>query len=128
MKTKSALSYFGSDSEVAAELASMLDHCSHVTVPLVGGAAILPHLRARSIVANDKNEYAIDFYRAVSGCFGEQTQRDLIECCKSTLSHPAEVEKAKDRLESLLAIDRAGVEWTEPDDGEAIREPYAMAE
>ena len=55
MKTKSALSYFGSDSEVAGELAAMLDHCKHVTIPFVGGAAILSHLKARAIVGNDRN-------------------------------------------------------------------------
>lgn len=61
MKTKSALSYFGSDSEVASELAGMLDHCRHVTIPFVGGASILPHLKARAIVANDMNGLAINF-------------------------------------------------------------------
>ena len=53
MKTKSALSYFGSDSEVAASLAALLDGCKHVTIPFVGGASIIPHLQARAIVAND---------------------------------------------------------------------------
>jgi len=37
LKTKSALSYFGSDSEVAAKLAAMLDGCQHVTIPFCGG-------------------------------------------------------------------------------------------
>jgi hypothetical protein len=30
LKTKSALSYFGSDSESAADLAAMLNHCANV--------------------------------------------------------------------------------------------------
>ena len=44
MKTKSALSWFGSDSEVTADMAAMLDHCNHVAIPFVGGASIIPHL------------------------------------------------------------------------------------
>lgn len=65
MKTKSALSYFGSDSEVAAELAAMLDHCKHVTIPFVGGGSIIPYLKARAIVANDLHDLAINFYRVI---------------------------------------------------------------
>ena len=67
MKTKSALSYFGSDSEVASELAAMLNHCRHVTIPFCGGMSILPNLAARAIVANDLNDLAVNFYRVASG-------------------------------------------------------------
>lgn len=89
MKTKSCLAYFGSDSEVAAELASMLDHCRHVTIPFVGGASILPHLKARAIVANDLHDFAICFYRAMSSRNGLREQ--LIDRCQHTLSHPTEI-------------------------------------
>lgn len=93
MQTKSALSYFGSDSEVAGQLAAMLDHCKHVTIPFVGGAAILPHLKARAIVANDKHRSAINFYRHMSN---DATRDELITLCRATLSHPAELEDAKE--------------------------------
>lgn len=66
MKTKSALSYFGSDSEVAPQIAAMLNHCKHVTIPFCGGMSILPHLSARAIVANDLNSLAINFYKVAS--------------------------------------------------------------
>ena len=95
LKTKSALSYFGSDSEVAAELASMLDQCKHVTIPFVGGAAILPHLKSRAIVANDRHCDAVNFYRVMSGVCGESEQQRLIDRCQKTLSHPSEMEMAK---------------------------------
>lgn len=95
LKTKSALSYFGSDSEVASHLGAMLDHCNHVTIPFVGGAAILPHLRARAIVANDLNELAINFYRVASGVHGKDKQEKLFVLCDKTLSHPAEMEEAE---------------------------------
>lgn len=98
MKTKSALSYFGSDSEVAEELASMLDHCKHVTIPFCGGMSILPHLKARAIVANDLNDLAINFYRHASGVMGAECQKNLIERCELTLSHPAEMDDAQSRL------------------------------
>lgn len=98
MKTKSALSYFGSDSEVASRLASMLDDCSHVTIPFVGGASILPHLKARAIVANDLNELAINFYRHASGVMGKECQQLLIERCEMTLSHPSEMYDAQSRI------------------------------
>jgi site-specific DNA-adenine methylase len=94
MKTKSALSYFGSDSAVAEGIASLLDHCRHVTIGFVGGAAILPHLKAKAIVANDKHAMAINFYRCLSGHFGEVAQLQLIERCHNTLSHPEEIELA----------------------------------
>ncbi len=92
MKTKSALSWFGSDSEVAADLASMLNHCSHVTIPFCGGMAILPHLNlARAIVANDKHAEAINFYRVMSGMYSENGKAELIRRCCKTLSHPNEL-------------------------------------
>jgi site-specific DNA-adenine methylase len=84
-KTKSALPYFGSDSEVASSLAGLLDHCRHVTIPFCGGLAILPHLKAKVVVANDKNWAAIHFYRVVNDpvLFPE-----LLRKCQATLNHP----------------------------------------
>jgi len=98
LRTKSALSYFGSDSEVAESLAGLLDGCRHVTIPFVGGAAILPFLKARAIVANDLNELAINFYRHASGVYGGECQSRLVERCRNTLSHPCEVDEARSRL------------------------------
>lgn len=94
MKTKSALSYFGSDSEVAEELAAMLDNCKHVTIPFCGGLSILPWLKARAIVANDLNGLAINFYRVLAGHHGEAAMQTLITRCQNTLSHPEEMELA----------------------------------
>lgn len=111
MKTKSALSYFGSDSEVAAQLASMLDGCKHVTIPFVGGASILPHLKARAIVANDLNSLAINFYRCISGKYGSEIRDNLINWCEITLSHPDEVQYAARCLESPLYMDQAWAYW-----------------
>ena len=96
MKSQSALPWFGSDSEVAPQLAALLDHCKHVTIPFCGGLAILPHLKARAIVANDKHHAAINFYRHVAGFYGKKAQEELIERCQHTLSHPAEMQKAID--------------------------------
>lgn len=93
MKTKSALSYYGSDSEVAPKLASLLSHCKHVTIPFVGGASIIPHLNARAIVANDLHDLAIKFYRVLSA--GDEDTDRLIRRCQSTLSHPAEMREAE---------------------------------
>ena len=94
MKTKSALSWFGSDSEVAANLAAMLDHCSHVTIPFVGGAAIIPHLKSRAILANDLHDAAINFYRVIGGVYGAWQREELIRRCNATLSHPSELDAA----------------------------------
>lgn len=99
LKTKSALSYFGSDSEVADRLAALLDGCRHVTIPFVGGASILPHLQARAIVANDLHAAAVNFYRVVSGGYGPAAQQQLIARCEHTLSHPAEMELAQRTLD-----------------------------
>lgn len=40
MRTRSALSWAGSDSEVAGRLAAKLDDCRHVTIPFCGGLSI----------------------------------------------------------------------------------------
>lgn len=111
MKTQSLLSYFGSDSESAPDLASMLNHCSHVTIAMVGGASIIPYLTARAIVANDLNDYAINFYQCLRGVHGERTKLDLIECCQHTLSHPATLRQANAKLQSEVALDRAWAYW-----------------
>lgn len=110
-KTKSALPWFGSDSEVAADLALLLDHCSHVTIPFCGGLAILPHLTARAIVANDLHSLAICFYRTLSGAYGQSAAMELIDRCASTLSHPAELDLAKGLAELDNPVDRAWACW-----------------
>ena len=104
MKTKSPLPWFGSDAGVAAELAELLDECKHVTIPFAGGLSILPHLKARSIVANDMHEAAINFYRVASGSSGDHMRKDLIERCKSTLSHPVELDRAKSIVDELSRV------------------------
>jgi hypothetical protein len=114
MKTKSALSYFGSDSEVAAELGTMFDHCRHVTIAMVGGASIIPHLKARAIVANDLHGHVINFYRVLSGTPWAEDLRDsldLIRRCERTLSHPAELELAQAELHSENRVARAWAFW-----------------
>lgn len=107
LKTKSALSYFGSDSEVAPQLAAMLDGCKHVTIPFCGGLSILPHLKARAIVANDLHELAINFYRILSSGH----RKSLIEMCDKTLSHPAEMRLANDLLRNGLGSDKLVQAW-----------------
>lgn len=115
MKTKSALSYFGSDSEVASDLAVMLDHCKHVTIPFVGGASIIPHLKARAIVANDLHDLAINFYQVLSDRCGAGSRDELIRRCQSTLSHPSEMEHAASLLTNDLLeasfIEKAWAFW-----------------
>jgi site-specific DNA-adenine methylase len=115
MKTKSALSYFGSDSEVASELAGMLDHCNHVTIPFVGGGAIIPYLKARAIVANDLNDLAINFYRVLSDRCGAGSKDELIWRCQLTLSHPSEMSHAVDLLSEPMFqasfIEKAWAYW-----------------
>jgi len=115
LRTKSALSYFGSDSEVAAKLAAMLDGCKHVTIPFAGGLSILPHLTARAVVANDLNCLAINFYLAVSGAYGITRQKQLIDRCQRTLSHPVEMELAGFILENdhSTNVGRAWAFWAQ---------------
>lgn len=107
LKTKSALSYFGSDSEVAADIAAMFDDCNHVTIPFCGGLSILPHLKARAIVANDLHAFAINFYRMMSSGHKDT----LIHMCQKTLSHPWEMEHAQDLLRDGLGSDKLVQAW-----------------
>ena len=114
MKTQSALSWFGSDSEVAEQLAAMLDHCKHVTIPFVGGASIIRYLKARAIVANDLHDLAINFYRVLSGrSHGLIVANKLVDHCRHTLSHPSEIDRARKILESDSNddLDRAWAFW-----------------
>lgn len=111
MKTSSALSWFGSDSEVAADLARFLDNCRHVTIPFVGGASIIPHLKARAIVANDLHSHAINFYRCLGGRYGHEARIDLICQCQHTLSHPEEIARARELLASGQLTDQAWAFW-----------------
>lgn len=115
MKTKSALSYFGSDSEVAARLAALLDDCKHVTIPFCGGMSILPFLSARAIVANDLHSDVINFYRVLKGQLGKRLAEQLIERCQHTLSHPAEMEAANALIESdkQFHVGRAWAFWAQ---------------
>ncbi len=94
LKTGSPLSYFGADTQVAAALADMLNHCPHVTIPLAGGLGILPWLTASHIVANDINDFAINYFRHASGAMGEQNRRDLARRCCGTLTHPTDLAAA----------------------------------
>ena len=110
MKTRSALSYFGSDSEVAKELASFFDHCKHVSVPFVGGASIIPHLSGK-IVASDLNDAAINFYQVVKGMHGPEDQKALFDRCRDTLSHPSELAAAAKLIDSNVRSDRAWAYW-----------------
>lgn len=113
MKTKSALSWFGSDSEVAEQLAAMLDHCTHVTIPFVGGASIIQYLKARAIVANDLHDLAINFYRVLCCRYGTIIAAKLMERCRHTLSHPSEMELAKTIIsDSNDDLDRAWAFWS----------------
>ncbi|MEO1527718.1 MAG: hypothetical protein AAFX06_19990 [Planctomycetota bacterium] len=111
LKTKSCLSWFGSDASVAPQLAELLNGCKHVAIPFTGGASIIPHLTARAIVCNDLQSDAINFYRVASGVHGEKSQRDLFALCERTLSHPEELERAWTVLETGLTVDRAWAYW-----------------
>jgi len=110
MKTQSCLQYYGSDASVAQEIAKLLDHCRHVTIPFCGGLGILPHLQARAILANDKNGNAINFYQVLKN---EKLGPDLIKACKQTLCHPSELKRAnKVDQHSGTKLDLAWAYWT----------------
>ena len=114
MKTKAPLPYFGSDSAVAERLGSMLDGCKHVTIPFCGGMSILPWLEARTVVANDLNDLAINFYRVLGFCYGLDAKDELISRCTYTLSHPSDLTRALWLLEKPLQsswIERADLAW-----------------
>ena len=91
MKTKAPLQWFGSDAGVSPRLAAIFDHCKHVTIGMVGGGAIIPHLKARAIVANDLHQAAINFYKHLTD---PSSSERLISLCKHTLSHPDELRAA----------------------------------
>lgn len=105
MRTNSALSYFGSDSEVAERLSKPLDSVSHVTIPFVGGGSIIPYLKAKAIVCNDLNSEVYTFYQCAKGSIGsdQQAQKSINDywVCRLSLQRncllPDGRETAKDR-------------------------------
>lgn len=114
--TNSALPRTGPDGQGSAQLAAMLDQCSHVTIPFASGLAILPHLTAQAVVANDMHDDAIHFYRTLKGVFGQSESRALTVRCGTTLNHPAERELAQSILSDSEALPghlRAWAYWAD---------------
>jgi len=109
MKTKSPLPWFGSDAGVAPQLAAMLDDCKHVTIPFAGGMSILPHLKAKAVVANDLHKYAIDFYDVAKDVYG--TSHELKLKCNDTLSHPEHLEYALRCIDDIESEDLTLRAW-----------------
>lgn len=99
--TKTPLPWFGSDSEVAAELGAKFDDCKHVTIAFCGGLAILPFLKSKFIVCNDLHAEAINFYKAA-----RNNADDLAVLCDRTLCHPAELQH-----EPANDLERAWAYW-----------------
>ncbi len=66
MKVKTLAPWFGSDRSKAESLGRMFDGCAFVMIPFGGGFSIVPHLRARTIVCNDKHRHIINLARMIS--------------------------------------------------------------
>jgi hypothetical protein len=116
MKTKSALSYAGSDSESAETISRQFNHYKirHTSIPFFGGGGIVRLLKSRTIVANDKNALAMNFYRVLTGRHGDSDKESLIRCCNSTLSHPDEIFLAEKTLadpENQTVVQKAWAYW-----------------
>ena len=95
-KCKSPLPWFGADSQIAAQLAVLLDYCKHITIPFCGGMGILPHLKAKHIIANDLHEHVYNFYQVAKSKDGDGMR--FREMCRQTLSHPSELDLAAEIL------------------------------
>lgn len=110
MNTQSLLPWYGADASAAADIAELLKPAKHVTIPFCGGLGILKHLSARSVLANDKCEMAINFYKV----FNSQLQERLIELCQHTLCHFAELREANlyRKPDVGTKLDRAWAYWT----------------
>lgn len=65
MKIKALAPWFGADNMIAAGIARQLDGCDWVGIPCVGGASIIPHLTARSILASDVHRHLVNMANVV---------------------------------------------------------------
>jgi len=108
VKTNSALSWFGSDSQHREHIARYFDHCDSVTVGMVGGASIIPCMKAPRLVCNDKCDLAYNFYRCVSDPVHFAY---LVNRCRDTLNHPAELRQAMVILRNQSAYRREELAW-----------------
>lgn len=108
-KTSAPLPYAGADASVAPDLGGLFDECKHVTIAFCGGMAILPHLKATHIVANDLHGHLINFYKVASGEWGDAGR--LVEQCSHTLSHPGELAESRAILDDSSRWDATSLAW-----------------
>jgi site-specific DNA-adenine methylase len=114
LKTRSALPWFGSDAAVSKSLAGFIEGCPHTTILCAGGLSILPYIKSRAVLVNDKHEDAIHYYRVAAGRYGENAAEALFDECENTLAHPAELTLARTMLvESEDPVERAWAFWVE---------------
>lgn len=66
MKVTALAPWYGSNRLLAAKVGELLDGCSWVGVPFVGGLSELVHLTARTVVANDLHRHIVNMAAVVA--------------------------------------------------------------
>lgn len=66
MKVTALAPWFGSNRMLASEVGTLLSGCEWVGVPFAGGMSELPHIQARTIVANDLHRHVINLARVAA--------------------------------------------------------------
>src|SRR5678810_546876 len=60
MKITALAPWYGSNRMLGHYIGKALAGCSHVTIPFAGGMAEVPHIKASSIVVNDRHRHVIN--------------------------------------------------------------------
>jgi DNA adenine methylase len=91
MKTITALApWYGSNRTNSQSAGKLLEGCQWVAIPFAGGMCELPHIRARTIMANDLHRGIINLAREVAtNCLALQTK------LRSQLFHPDSLANAQ---------------------------------
>ncbi len=66
MKVKALIPVYGSNRMNASRVGELLKGCSFVGIPFAGGLCEVPHIEARTVVANDLNRAAMNLASVVS--------------------------------------------------------------
>lgn len=84
--------WFGGNRMIAPRVGELLDGCNWVGVPFCGGMAELPHITARTIVANDRHRHVINLARVARD---DTLRGQMVRRLRRVLFHPDELVKAQ---------------------------------
>ena len=94
MKIKALAPWFGSNRKCAKHVGEELTGCKWVGIPFAGSMAEIPHIKASTIVVNDKHENIMNLACVVAN---DADRAHLLNRLRKKLFHPRELLEAQNR-------------------------------